>query len=451
MKGQNELIKFGSTIPIKCFIHRLGYSSKHWHNSIELLFVLSGNVEISINNITYTLENDDIILINSNEIHELKSNDCTLIATQIDLSMYDKKLIDINNLYFDCNSSYYKNKESFNNIKKIIAQLVKFNSNSQEHNEIITKSLCYSLLYELLLNFKSEKNSAESIQTKKYFDRLSSILTYIHNNFKEDISLSHIAEIEHLSIPYLSKFFTKNMNINFLTYLNTLRLNSAVNELLSTDNSIEAIAYNNGFPNPKAFVQLFKKEYFTLPSQYRKDFPKKSFNINSPIPKPNFAGYLQLDQHGYLSKLSNYLNNDNNLINVNPIITKDYIIHKDIDISSTTTKLKNTFKVFTSVGSAKEILLDEIQDMLRTIQNEIGYKYIKFHGILSDDMNVYKISKDGTINISFTLVFKTIDFLLSIGLKPLIQLSFMPKDLAVYPNNTVFDSNFIISEPTDMR
>lgn len=453
MEGQNELIKFGSTIPIKCFVHRLGYSSKHWHNSIELLFILSGEVEISVNNITYTLKSDDVIVINSNEIHELKSNDCTLIATQIDLSIYDKDLIDINNMYFNCNSSYYENKAFFNNLKKIVAQLVKINSIPQEYNEIITKSLCYSLLHELIINFKSEKDSSDSIQTKKYFDRLSRILTYINNNFKQDISLSDIAVIEHLSIPYLSKFFTKNMNINFLTYLNTLRLNSAVKDLFSTDNSVETIAYNNGFPNAKAFVQIFKKEYKTLPSQYRKDFPKKSLNSNSSISTHSFVGYLNLDlnHHGHLAKLANYLNDDINFIDTNKVITKDYIVHKDIDISTVTTELKNTFKVFTSVGSAKEILLEDIQNMLRTIQKEIGYEYIKFHGILSDDMHVYKISKDGTPSISFTLVFKAIDFLLSIGLKPLIQLSFMPKDLAVYPNNTAFDSNFIISEPNDMN
>lgn len=417
---------------------------------MELLLILSGEVQIIVNNTSYNLEADDIILINSNEIHELIADDCTLIAAQIDLPMYDKELIDIDNLYFECNSSYYKNKSLFTNIKKIIAQLIKINSISQDYNNIITKSLCYSLLYELVSNFKSDRSSNDSIQTKKHFDRLSGILTYIHNNYRDDISLSDIAEKEHLSIPYLSKFFTKNMNVNFLTYLNSLRLNSAVNDLLSTDNSIETIAYNNGFRNPKAFVQIFKKDYTVLPSQFRKDISKRKLINNPATLKPKFSGYLELEHHGYITKLAEYLKHDTSIINPMPAITKDYIIRKQIDFSTPTIKLKKTFKVFTSVGSAKEILLQEIQEMLRTIQKDIGYEYIKFHGILSDDMNVFRVARDGNMSISFTLIYKVIDFLLSIGLKPLIQLSFMPKDLALKPNNKVFDSNFIISEPKNM-
>lgn len=96
-------------------------------------------------------------------------------------------------------------------------------------------------------------------------------------------------------------------------------------------------------------------------------------------------------------------------------------------------------------------MLGEIQEMLKTLHREIGYKYIKFHGILSDDMMVYDEDELGNPSLNFCYVDKVLDFLISINLKPLIQLSFMPKLLAKKPDNRRFYSEFIISEPKDLN
>ena len=42
MEYRHEIIDFGESIPVKFFVHQLGYSGLHWHNSLELLFVVSG-------------------------------------------------------------------------------------------------------------------------------------------------------------------------------------------------------------------------------------------------------------------------------------------------------------------------------------------------------------------------------------------------------------------------
>ena len=39
---RHEIIEFGSHIPLKIFIHKLGSVTKHWHSSLELLMVLEG-------------------------------------------------------------------------------------------------------------------------------------------------------------------------------------------------------------------------------------------------------------------------------------------------------------------------------------------------------------------------------------------------------------------------
>ncbi len=113
-------------------------------------------------------------------------------------------------------------------------------------------------------------------------------------------------------------------------------------------------------------------------------------------------------------------------------------------------ELTHNWKVFTAVGRAKELLYQEIQDMLTRLQQMVGFQYIRFHGIFSDDMLVCRRDRTGKLHFSFGLIDKALDFLLSIGLKPMIQFSFMPAALVVDPNKTVYDSPFVISPPRDI-
>ena len=89
MEYRHEIINFGEEVPVKCFVHQLGHSARHWHNSLELLFVVSGSVAIYVDGETYQLEKDDVILVNSNAPHELTADDAILTAVQIKLSLFD--------------------------------------------------------------------------------------------------------------------------------------------------------------------------------------------------------------------------------------------------------------------------------------------------------------------------------------------------------------------------
>ena len=113
--------------------------------------------------------------------------------------------------------------------------------------------------------------------------------------------------------------------------------------------------------------------------------------------------------------------------------------------------LAHNFKNMCCVGSAKQFLYSEVQEMLRTVQQKIQYKYVKFHGILSDEMMVYMEKEDGTPVYSFTMIDKVLDFILSINLRPLIQLSFMPLALASDPSKLIYMWNFNTSPPKDMK
>ncbi len=444
MNEQFEILNFDETTPLKLKSIYLEQMDSHWHKGIELLLVLSGEATVICDGEISRLQEDDLILINEYSIHSLKSDEgCNLVSLQIDTQRIIGKS---EKLFFECNSTTDNDKGKFYHLKRMIAELLKVNSSYNEYNVFYNHSIVYNIFYDLARNYSSKRKNATS---RKYFDRVNSIITFIDEHYRDGITLAELAEHEHLSIPYLSSFFEKQLGMNFLTYYNELRFERAVNDLLSTDISVEEISLNNGFSDPRSFVNLFKKKYGCIPSSYRKQ------HINGKTKRSSGGLHIaELEKsESSLLILAKYLPNpvQDNSVQHQDISNVKVLNRRNISITAQTTPLKHTFKTFTTVARAKEILLSDVQQMLTQIQRDIGYEYIKFHGLLSDDMLVYTEDDSGVPHYSFVYIDKVIDFLLSIDLKPLIEFSFMPKALARDPEHTVYASPFVISPPKDLN
>ncbi len=88
----------------------------------------------------------------------------------------------------------------------------------------------------------------------------------------------------------------------------------------------------------------------------------------------------------------------------------------------------------------------ELTSALRAAHDELGVTHVRAHGILCDDVGVYR-EVDGQPVHDFAGVDRVYDHLLSLGLKPVVELSFMPRDLASDPDKTVFGYGAIVSPP----
>lgn len=445
LNDQHEIIDFQSQIPLKLFIHKLGSVSKHWHTSIELLLVLEGSIDISVNGNSYHLKEEDVILINSNNIHEIQAPEgAIMIALQIKLSMFKQFNTDLNSLTFNLNSAEDNNYERYNSIRSAIASLIQSNAYHSDGTDYRNYSLSYYLIAQLLDNFKGASTS-NIFSKNKHMERLTQIINYINIHYNENLTLNDLAERENLSISYLSQFFTKYMGVKFTNYYTKVKLEHSISDLLNTNDSIESISVRHGFTESHAFVRAFKKHYNMLPSTYRKENKVKVTTTNNK----SYFNYLEMEPSNYLKSLTKYLSITNQNSSQSNSSDKKRLQVKNLSCLNTIIPLKHNFKKFIGVGRAKELLNYNIQKMLRDLQKNIGYQYVKFHGILSDDMLV--VSRvNGELRFHYTLVDMAIDFLLSIQLMPMIQLSFMPAALAANPSKTVFESPFITSPPAKM-
>ena len=149
MAETHELIQYSKQFPVKLLYQRLGHTSRHWHSSIELLFVLSGELHVTVEDQTWTLKPEDLILINPNHIHETSGDGCILVALQMKLSSFHLDWLNCDNLYFECNSALSSDKSAFYPIKKIIAHMIHINSQPNQENLLLNYSHAFSLIHEL--------------------------------------------------------------------------------------------------------------------------------------------------------------------------------------------------------------------------------------------------------------------------------------------------------------
>jgi xylan 1,4-beta-xylosidase len=90
----------------------------------------------------------------------------------------------------------------------------------------------------------------------------------------------------------------------------------------------------------------------------------------------------------------------------------------------------------------------ELTSALKAAHDELGVSHVRAHAILGDDLGVYR-EVDGRPVHDFTGVDRVYDHLLSIGMYPVVELSFMPRDLASDPSKTVFEYAAVVSPPKD--
>lgn len=102
----------------------------------------------------------------------------------------------------------------------------------------------------------------------------------------------------------------------------------------------------------------------------------------------------------------------------------------DVDVKQVQGKLDRMFNLSIGAGRANEGLRADWQQQLAEIKRDTGFRYIRFHGLLTDDMGVFRIDAQGKEQYNFQYIDALFDYLISIDVKPFVELGFMPSAMA---------------------
>ncbi len=452
MEYLSESNYYKEIMPIHAAYYDTDAPYPHWHPATELFFVLSGEAQVTVEEETFTVQEEDIFLINANDVHLIEGADCKMLSLRFQID----KLPYFNTARiprFALCSAGNTHAPRYDYVRYLMAQFVKMNADGEHIYK--TLSIVFTLYSHLTENFIAPPLAQISLSRKNH-ERVLTIMEYINDHYTECLTLAAVAEAQNLSVPYLASFFEKNTGKTFLTYYNEIRLTRAVDALLSTDESIESVALANGFSDTRSFVSLFKKKYHTLPSAYRKEHSyhlnDQSYALTAITKRVDEFSRDSIAKVIGIPSLIKYQNIFQSKEHAPILQSASRIIDAGtIDLHEAGVPLRHTHHRLICVGSAKQFLYHEVQEMITKTQQEIHYDYVKFHGILSDDMMVYSETSDGTPLYSFTFVDKVIDFLLSVGLRPLCQLSFMPIALSSDPGRLVDFYHYNTAPPKDLK
>jgi xylan 1,4-beta-xylosidase len=102
----------------------------------------------------------------------------------------------------------------------------------------------------------------------------------------------------------------------------------------------------------------------------------------------------------------------------------------DIDFRAAAGPLSPFYKNSVGAGRANEALRADWQRQLRYAKQRCDFQYLRMHGLLCDDMGVYFEDAGGRPVYSWQYIDEVHDFLDSIGVRPFVELGFMPSKLA---------------------
>ena len=138
--------------------------------------------------------------------------------------------------------------------------------NKKPEYEEITKHMFLSLI-SLISRYCSSKNK---ISNASSVEIISSVATYMENNYAEAIKLEDLASLTHYSCRHFTRLFQEHFRTSPMTYLNSIRMYKANNMIIKTSLSIEEVAHRSGFEDSGHFCRQFKRHYGLTPKQWRK-------------------------------------------------------------------------------------------------------------------------------------------------------------------------------------
>ena len=344
---------------------------EHFHQDIELLYLLEGTLDVTIGEQTTHMKENDVLVVNANKKHMLSgSEDILYMQIMISYNLVSDVFQSIDVIFW-CDSTKDES-DRYDELRKILRALLNHyletHGNTANFGHI---ALCYRVMDILSMYFLVQAADRENMDDKdKFEDRILQINNYIRANYNQPISLKDLADKLYLSNGYLSRFFKRNYGMSFAEYLTNIRLFHAVDELLYSSAPITRIAYDNGFASVAVFNKVFKKAYGETPSAMRKKAKEQKQEQKEEKQNPEIE-----------KRLEKYFVVDSQSEEEQDKLSVCQGEHSVLQSE----KIKNSWGNTINIGVASELLRSEVQEHVMMLKQALGFKYIRFWNIFSPE------------------------------------------------------------------
>lgn len=280
MKAELEYI---SNQPMNSFLvkyvereHRLDFKSVyHYHPEYELIWTLKGNGRRFIGSDIASYQSDELIFLGKNIPH-------CWITPEPSKQMVVQMKEDFLGIDFLNTPECINLKHMLENSYRGIQFFGKTKTKTQKKMEKLYSTSAFPrllLLLEILNDLAQSdefeylsNDTFETASDQKEINRIQTIYNFIHQNYKQPITLNDAMNLVNLSKSAFCKFIKRKTNKTFSQIVNQIRIQKAVELLIETNKPIMEICYDVGYNDPSYFFKLFQKEMQVSPKQFRLNY-----------------------------------------------------------------------------------------------------------------------------------------------------------------------------------
>lgn len=385
---------------------------EHFHQDVELLYVLHGRVEVFIEENRCILSAEDLLLINLNKRHRIGVGEealaCQIRIPYALLNRYTER----DHVMFWCNTTQ-DSSEHHHTLRVLLRQMLNCKITHPDRPNPMLTSYFYELLNCLLEHFLVDSSDERVQQEQNKFDgRMNEIISFIEENYAEHVSLNDLADRLHLTYSYLSRHFKKVFGVNFLEYVNRIRLRHAVEDLLYTDKPITRIAVDNGYVNASSLNKAFQETYHMAPTAYK----KKMRSVQT-----------EDDRDGRIARQEALYQQAKEYLSKTGVEERQRFSVQRYTVRADGTKKepyhKNWLEVI-NIGRASDLLKAKVQEQTLLLRDTLGFRAVRFWSVFSEEMELRPGHKTDLIN--FDRLDEVLDFLVYNNLTPFIELGDKP-------------------------
>ncbi len=248
------------------YASKIQYFAPHWHEHIELHYVMEGRTLLSLNQREIPAEKGNLVIVNSNEIHagRCDGSQMKVMVVIFEMEAFSKELADKNVIF---RSLIQKDRM----IDRIMSAIYREYRGQEIGYRLVCKGELLKLIAHLVREYTVEfLTERESDRRKKQLERLNLVLDYIQSNYTRQIGNRELADIIHLSEDRFNHLFKDSMGMAPLQYINEVRIRKAMNLLKKQEGTVGEIADSVGFGDYNHFGRQFRRYYGCAPSEILK-------------------------------------------------------------------------------------------------------------------------------------------------------------------------------------
>lgn len=249
---------------------------------MELAYVLKGSAIHHRNQTRTVIREGDYFVVDYESRHAYEATtdsfeliNCLFMPELIDPALKDCRSLQtvvssyqllFQNAFFTENPSTNTFRDEDGTVRGLLlAMLEEFQTQAPGYLQIIRAKIIELLVVTMRKIYRDPRPGITDSQ-------LDRVLTCIHTEYMQDLTLQQICRQCGYSFPYMSMKFKKTLSMTYTHYLQKIRVEQSMRLLVSTDKPVGEIAQAVGYRDIKAFYAAFRRFANTTPAKFRKQY-----------------------------------------------------------------------------------------------------------------------------------------------------------------------------------